>query len=215
MRQLYGRANSSNVMKVIWLLEELGLPYERIDAGLSFGVVDTPEYRHMNPNGIVPTLREDGFVLWESNAILRYLAATHDEGRRFWPQDPHSRAHVDQWMDWQQTVVNTPQSVVFQGLVRQTVAQRNMAAISEAAEKVGRAYSLLDAAMVHRAYVAGARAFAGGLHAGHPRPPLVQLPARPARPAASAGLVRPVAGPPALRRTCRTAIELSRLARAV
>ena len=155
MRQLYGRANSSNVMKVIWLLEELGLPYERIDAGLSFGVVDTPEYRHMNPNGIVPTLREDGFVMWESNAILRYLADTHDEGWRFWPQDPHSRAHVDQWMDWQQTVVNTPQSVVFQGLVRQTVAQRNMAAISEAAEKVGRAYSLLDAAMVHRAYVAG------------------------------------------------------------
>ena len=155
MRQLYGRASSSNVMKVIWLMEELGIEYERIDAGLSFGVVDTPEYRHMNPNGIVPTLNEDGFVLWESNAILRYLASRHPDGGRFWPADPHARAHVDQWMDWQQTVVNTPQSVVFQGLIRQTAAQRDMTAIGAAAERVGRAYSILDAALVHRAFVAG------------------------------------------------------------
>ena len=155
MLQLYGRANSSNVMKVIWLLEEMGLPYERIDAGLHFGVVDTAEYRHMNPNGVVPTLKEGDFVLWESNAMLRYLASTNPAGRRFWPDDPQSRAHVDQWMDWQQTVVNAPQSVVFQGLIRQTVAQRDMAAISAAAEKVGRAYAILDAALVHRPFVAG------------------------------------------------------------
>ena len=155
MLQLYGRANSSNVIKVIWCLEEMGVPYRRIDAGLQYGMVDTPEYRRMNPNGVVPTLEENGFILWESNAILRYLASTNPAGARFWPGDARARAHVDQWMDWQQTVLNAPQSVVFQGLVRQTVAQRNMAAIAEAAEKVGRAYSILDSALVHHPYVAG------------------------------------------------------------
>ena len=82
MRRLLGRANSSNVMKVIWLLEELGLPYQREDVGGAFGGTDTAEYRAMNPNGIVPTLVDDGFVLWESNAILRYLAAGTRPGRR-------------------------------------------------------------------------------------------------------------------------------------
>ena len=155
MRQLFGRANSSNVIKVIWLMEELGIDYERLDAGLQFGLVDTPEYRRMNPNGVVPTLKEDGFILWESNAILRYLAATHADGRRFWPQDPQARAHVDQWMDWQQTTVTTPQSIVFQGLIRQPVGQRNMAAIGAAAEQVGRAYAILDAVLAHSGCVAG------------------------------------------------------------
>ncbi|MGH7077247.1 MAG: glutathione S-transferase N-terminal domain-containing protein, partial [Acetobacteraceae bacterium] len=86
MRKIWGRANSSNVMKVVWLLEELGLPYERVDVGGSFGKTDTAEYRAMNPNGLVPTLQEDdGFVLWESNAILRYLCAAHAPGSALWP----------------------------------------------------------------------------------------------------------------------------------
>ena len=156
MLELYGRANSSNVIKVIWLLEEMGIPYERVDAGLQFGMVDTPAYRHMNPNGVVPTLKDGDFVLWESNAILRYVASSDPAGRQFWPDDIRARAHVDQWMDWQQTVVNAPQSVVFQGLVRLSVAERNMAAITDAAAKVGRAYAILDAALVHRAFIAGA-----------------------------------------------------------
>lgn len=159
MLRLLGRANSSNVMKVIQLLEELGLPYERTDVGGGFGGNHTPEYRALNPNGVVPTLIEPGpdgdFVLWESNAILRYLASTHPDGQRFWPEDARARAHVDQWMDWQQTVVTTPQSTVFQGLIRQTVAQRDMAAIGAAAEQVGRAYAILDAALAHHGYVAG------------------------------------------------------------
>ena len=155
MRTLYGRANSSNVMKVVWLLEELGLEYQRVDAGLAFGRVDTPEYRAMNPNGIVPTLQEGAFSMWESNAILRYLAGTTEAGRVVWPNDPRERAHVDQWLDWQQTVLNRPQSIVFQGLIRQTPDQRDMAAIGAAAQQLGRAYALLDTALAH-GYVAGA-----------------------------------------------------------
>ena len=112
MRQLLGRANSSNVMKVIWLLEEMGLPYERKDVGGKFGGTDTPEYRAMNPNGVVPTLVEGDFVLWESNVILRYLAASHEQGSRFWPRDLHARANVDRWMDWQQTTLGPPMTPV-------------------------------------------------------------------------------------------------------
>ncbi len=82
MRSCWGRANSSNVMKVIWLLEEMRLPYERQDVGGAFGGTDTPDYLAMNPNGVVPTLVEDGFTLWESNAILRYLAAATQAATR-------------------------------------------------------------------------------------------------------------------------------------
>ena len=102
MLTLWGRTNSINVQKVLWCLEELGLPYRRIDAGREFGVVDTPEYRRLNPNALVPTIEEDGFVLWESNAIVRYLAAKH-AGGDFWPADPRTRADADRWIDWQAT----------------------------------------------------------------------------------------------------------------
>ncbi|WP_238298379.1 glutathione S-transferase N-terminal domain-containing protein, partial [Methylobacterium soli] len=77
MRKLWGRANSVNVQKALWALDELGLAYERIEAGGAHGVVGDAAYRALNPNGLVPTLQEDDFVLWESNAILRYLAEAY------------------------------------------------------------------------------------------------------------------------------------------
>src|SRR5471030_2533231 len=86
MLKVWGRANSSNLKKVTWLCEEIDLPYERIDAGMAFGVVNTPEYRKLNPNGLVPTIDDEGFILWESNAIVRYLAARHAAGT-LWPTD--------------------------------------------------------------------------------------------------------------------------------
>src|SRR5580700_11170286 len=107
-RILWGRATSSNVMKVIWLLEELNLPYDRIDVGGAFGKTDTPEYRAMNPTGLVPTLQEGTFTLWESNAILRYLGTVHAGGGPLWPAEPHVRAQVDHWMDAQLTLMNRP-----------------------------------------------------------------------------------------------------------
>src|SRR6185437_12031170 len=98
MRRLWGRANSSNVMKVIWLLEELKLPYHRIDVGGPFGKTDTAEYRAMNPTGLVPTLQEDDFTLWESNAIMRYICNAHAPDSAVWPRDQHARANVDRWL---------------------------------------------------------------------------------------------------------------------
>ena len=144
MLQLLGRANSSNVMKVIWLLEELGLPYERRDVGGKFGGTDTPEYRALNPNGVVPTLIDGDFVLWESNAILRYLAAAHDPQNRFWPTDLRARANIDRWMDWQQTTLGPPMTTVFWGLIRTEPAQRDMPAIHKAAARLGELYGMLD-----------------------------------------------------------------------
>ena len=150
-RVLLGRANSSNVMKVIWLLEELALPYVRRDVGGPFGA--PPEYASQNPNTLVPTLIEDGWALWESNAILRHLASTNPTPA--WPASPHARAVVDQWMDWQQTVLNRPQSTVFQGLIRQRPEQRDDAAIGRAIEELGRHYGLLDRHLAEHAYIAG------------------------------------------------------------
>jgi glutathione S-transferase len=156
MRKLWGRSTSSNVMKVIWLLEELKLPYERIDAGMSFGVVDTPEYCAMNPNRLVPTLQEDdGFILWESNAILRYLCAANAPDSRLWPRDLKARANIDRWMDWQQTTLNPPLGVVFLGLVRTPPEKRDMAAIERAVRTTGDVLARLDAVLAKAPYVAG------------------------------------------------------------
>ena len=155
MRQVLGRANSSNVMKVVWLLEELGLPYERTDVGGPFGGTDTPEYAAMNPNRTVPTMVEGDFVLWESNAILRYLASAHVADSPIWPADIKARASIDRWMDWQQTVVSPPQAVLLYGLVRTPPDQRDMAAIDAAAARAGRAWTLLDGMLERVPYVAG------------------------------------------------------------
>ena len=155
MLQLLGRSNSSNVMKVIWLLEEMGLPYARKDVGGKFGGNDTPEYRAMNPNGVVPTIIEDEFVLWESNVILRYLASAHAAGHAFWPRDLRARANVDRWMDWQQTTLGPPMTVVFWGLVRTAPEKRDMDAIHKAAGKLGELYGMLDRVLAGSAYIGG------------------------------------------------------------
>ena len=152
MLRLLGRANSSNVMKV---LAELDLPYEREDAGLQYGVNNTPEYLRMNPTGLVPTLIDDGFVLWESNAILRYLCHAHAPHSALWPQDPRIRAGIDRWMDWQQTTLNRPQSIVFQGLVRIAPEKRDNMAIERALEEVSRAWITIDNQLALDAHVSG------------------------------------------------------------
>jgi glutathione S-transferase len=154
-RVLWGRANSSNVMKVIWLLEELRLPYERLDVGGAFGKTDTAEYRAMNPTGLVPTLQEDEFTLWESNAILRYVCSAHAPDTPMWPADVRARGNVDRWMDCQQTQLNRPQGVVFQGLVRTPAERRDAAAIAQATRDAAGAWELVESALSRHAYVAG------------------------------------------------------------
>ena len=115
MLKLWGRINSINVQKVLWALEELKVPYQRTDAGLQYGVVNEPFYRKMNPNGRVPTIEDDGLVLWESNAIVRYLSSKHGAGT-LWPNDPRQRADADRWMDWATSTVAPAMTPVFWGL---------------------------------------------------------------------------------------------------
>jgi glutathione S-transferase len=155
MIRIWGRTNSSNVMKVLWLLDELGLRAERIDAGGPFGRTGTPEYRAMNPLGLVPTLQEDGFSLFESNAILRYLCNAHAPGHALYPSAPQRRGEVDAWLDFQQTALNRPQSLMFVGLVRTPAEQRDNAAITAAVAEAGRIWGILDARLAGRPYVAG------------------------------------------------------------
>jgi glutathione S-transferase len=155
-RIVWGRNTSSNVMKVLWALGELGLAFERIDVGGAFGKTDTAEYRAMNPTGLVPTLQEDGFTLWESNAIVRYLGQVHASGSALWPADPHARANVDHWMDAQQTVLNRPMSGVFWGLVRTPPEQRDLAAVAAAIEETARGWRMIDAKLSSHGYIAGA-----------------------------------------------------------
>ena len=137
-------------------MEELSLPYERIDVGGPFGRTKEPFYVAMNPNSVVPTLQEpNGFTLWESNAILRYLASVHADGKPIWPADPQARANIDRWMDWQQTILGPPQTVVFQGLIRTAPESRDNKAIEQALVRVGEIYALLDQQLSQHAYLAG------------------------------------------------------------
>ena len=154
MLKLWGRINSINVQKVLWALAELNVPYERTDAGLQFGVVNEPFYRRMNPNGRVPTIEDDGFVLWESNAIVRYLSAKHGAGT-LWPQDLRQRADADRWMDWTTSTVAPALTPVFWGLIRTPPEKRNMASIEAEAEKVGQAFQALEQSLEGRDHVAG------------------------------------------------------------
>jgi glutathione S-transferase len=142
-------------MKVIWLLEELRLPYERIDVGGPFGGTDTPDYRAKNPTGLVPTLQEDDFSLWESNVILRYLAAANPSGRAVWPEEPRVGARVDCWMDCEQTRLSRPQSVMFWGLVRTPPEKRDEAAIAQATKDAAAAYALIAAPLERFPFIAG------------------------------------------------------------
>jgi glutathione S-transferase len=151
--KLWGRLTSINVQKAVWALEELGLSYERVDAGGPFGIVDTPEYRHLNPNGLVPTLEDDGFVLWESNAIVRYLAAKHPEGG-LWPVDPRVRADADRWMDWQISFTSAMRDAFWQ-LLRTPAEKRDAAVTARSLGASERFAAVLEGQLADRAYVAG------------------------------------------------------------
>ena len=154
MLKIWGRTNSVNVKKALWCVEELGLAYERADAGLQFGVVNTPGYRAMNPNGLVPTMDEDGFILWESHSIVRYLAARHGKGV-LWPMDERTRATANQWMDWAFTFQSAVRDA-FWNLIRTSQDKRDAQAIENSRLKSGEMAGILDAALGDRMYVAGA-----------------------------------------------------------
>jgi glutathione S-transferase len=153
MLKIWGRVNSVNVKKVLWAMEELGVKYERVDAGMEHGVVKTPEYQKMNPNSLVPTIDDDGFVLWESHAIVRYLAAKHGAGT-LWPADLKQRADSDRWMDWAFTFQASLRAV-FWGLIRTPAEKRDLKAIEDGKKRCGELLAITDQALAHRPYVVG------------------------------------------------------------
>jgi glutathione S-transferase len=153
MIKLWGRRNSVNVKKALWCLDELGLEFDRTNAGMEHGVVDTAEYRKMNPNGLVPTLDDGGFILWESHSIVRYLSARHGKGV-LWPMDERERAVANQWMDWAFSFQSSVRDA-FWNLIRMPAEKRDPKAIEASRVKSGQMAAILDAALADRMYVAG------------------------------------------------------------
>ena len=155
MLKIWGRNNSVNVQKPLWCCEELGLQYQRIDAGGSFGIVNTPQYRALNPNGLVPTLEDGPFVLWESNAIVRYLLALHAAGTAWYPDDLKARAIADKWMDWTTSSFAGPFRTVFWGVLRTPADQQDWPAIHAAIKECDTLLSMADQALAVKPYLSG------------------------------------------------------------
>lgn len=170
---VWGRRSSFNVQKVLWLLGELGVAYEHRNAGGSFGGLDTAEFRAMNPHGKIPVLADGDTVVWESHAILRYLAAAHGGGpqaksgqaeraatrsgakSRLWSSDPAERSLADRWMDWSQCALQPAFMGMFWGYYRTPPAQRDGAAIERARRETEQHFRLLDAELAKRPFLAG------------------------------------------------------------
>ena len=153
--KIWGRNTSSNVQKVMWSVGEIGLPHERIDIAGPFGKNREPAYLAMNPNGLVPTLEEeDGFLLWESNSIVRYLAAKH-RASVLEPADLRVRALASQWMDWQLAVAGPAIFECFWGLIRTPPEKRNHTAIEASKKKTTAAMAIMDAQLAKTRYLAG------------------------------------------------------------
>ena len=155
MIKIWGRNSSSNVQKAMWAVGELGIEHTRLDVGGAFGKNKEAPYLAMNPNGLVPTLEEDGFLLWESNSIVRYLAGKHDKNSVLEPKDPRQRGLASQWMDWQLSVVGPAITPAFWGLIRTAPEKRDMAAIKTSQDKTTEAMLMLESQLAKTAYVAG------------------------------------------------------------
>ena len=167
MIKIWGRNTSSNVQKAMWAVGELGLEHTRIDVGGAYGKTKEAPYLAMNPNALVPTLEEeDGFTLWESNSIVRYLAGKHDKAGTLEPKDAKQRAKASQWMDWQLSVIGPAITPVFWGLIRTPPEKRDMAAIKAGSEKTVAAMQILDAQLGKTQYVAGNAFSYGDIPAG-------------------------------------------------
>jgi glutathione S-transferase len=152
---IWGRANSVNVQKVLWCLAELDLAYDRIDAGMAFGMNDQPEYLAMNPNGRVPTLVDGDYVLWESNSIMRYLNLAYGKGLAIYPQSPQARAAVDRWLDWTLSTLQPVDRPVFWALVRTPAEKRDMVAIQKDVDAEGVVWRIPETLLATRRYIEG------------------------------------------------------------
>ena len=201
MLTIWGRKNSINVQKVLWCCGELDIKFERIDAGRQFGVNNTPEYRAMNPNGLVPTINHNGFILWESHAIVRYLSGIHGLGK-LWPGTPRDFAEADRWMDWHHTTLWINLRPVFWELVRVAPEKRNMAMVEENARKLAGHFAIADAHLAKNAYFGGRTFTMGDIPIGVAAFRWFNLPVdRPAHPNLEAWFKR-ICGRPAFQQHC-------------
>jgi glutathione S-transferase len=154
MLKIWGRINSINVQKVLWCCAELDLQYDRVDAGGKFGVNSTPEYLAMNPNGLVPTINDDGFILWESHAIVRYLSRKHGKGK-LCPSDEKACSDADRWMEWYSTTLWNNLRPVFWNLVRVEPDKRDMKLVEESRKKMADNLKMVESNLASRQYMVG------------------------------------------------------------
>ncbi len=154
MLKIWGRSNSANVRKALWIAEELGLAYERVDVGGPFGGLDDPAYLAKNPNGLIPLLEDGDALLWESNVIVRYLAAKHaDKG--LWIDDPLARAQGEKWMDWASTALGGDFRDAMMNLVRLPPDKRDPALAKRGVENLARAMRIADQGLADRPWFSG------------------------------------------------------------
>ncbi|MBS9432890.1 glutathione S-transferase family protein [Photorhabdus hainanensis] len=154
MLTIWGRKNSSNVKKVLWCLKELNVPYNQIDIGGKFGKLDDPQYLKMNPNGQIPCLQEDNFALWESNAIVRYLAAKFGKDVLY-PQDLQERANADKWMDWVGSHLFPHIRQLVIGFIRTPEAERDQKQIEQTLIEIEKLMKVLDNTLAAQKYLSG------------------------------------------------------------
>lgn len=155
MLKIWGRKNSSNVRKALWVAEELGLEYEAINAGGAFGVTDQPEFLARNPNGVVPMIEDGDFVLWESNTIVRYLAAQYAPDSTLCPSSAKARAEQDKWMDWTTSTFAVPFKTVFWGVLRTPAEQQDWAQINAAKATIEGMLRIVDKTLSTQPYLSG------------------------------------------------------------
>lgn len=155
MITVWGRTTSSNVQTVMWALAELGIAHERIDAGGPFGGLETPEFAAMNPNRLVPVLRDGGEYIWESASIVRYLGARYGS-EQFWPTDPLKRAKLDQWSDWTKTtLVPAFLTNLFLPMMRNKPGERDEAALAKGVANLAKVMRIFDKRLSEGDYLGG------------------------------------------------------------
>jgi len=156
MLKIWGRISSINVRKAVLAAREIGLVFERIEAGGSFGIVRTPEYLARNPNGLVPLLQDGDVELWESNVIVRYLCARYAPGTLY-PDALALRFDAERWMDWQQTTLNPAGRTAFMQWIRTPAERRDAEAIAKSVAATEPLMALLDEHLSRRPFMAGDR----------------------------------------------------------
>lgn len=165
MLKIWGRTNSTNVKKVLWAAEETGVAYENIAAGGAFGIVSDPEYRAKNPNGLVPTLEDGDLVLWESNTIVRYIAAKYGDSELF-ISDAGQRAQAERWMDWTTSSLALPFRDVFWNVVRLTPDKQDHAAKEKGLQTCCKLFAMVDETLASQPYLSGEQFGIGDIPVG-------------------------------------------------